>query len=73
MPHLRSLTASIILLKLLFFSHWPNICRLEIFASTPVATTTEISLNSNEIDAFYRSFSHIENLTFRHDVDLNMS
>jgi len=73
MPHLRSLTASIILLKLLFFSHWPNIRRLEIFASTPVATTTKISLNSNETDAFYRSFSHIENLIFRHDVDLNMS
>jgi hypothetical protein len=37
------------------------------------ATTTERSLTLNEIDAFYRSFIHIEYLSFYQDVRLNPS
>jgi len=73
MPHLRSLGASIILLKFLFFSHWPNIRRLEIFMSSPFATTSERKVTLNDIDALYHSFTHIQYLSFSQDVDLNPS
>lgn len=73
MSHLRSLGARLVLIKLLFVSHWPNIHHLEIFTSWPTATTTERSLTLDEIDAFYRSFTHIEYLSFYLNDDLNPS
>jgi len=73
MSHLRSLAAPLVLIKLLFVSHWPNIHRLEIFTSWATATTTERSLTLDEIDAFYRSFIHIEYPSFYFNDDLNLS
>jgi hypothetical protein len=73
MSHLRSLGAPLVLIKLLFVSHWSSIRRLEILTSWPTATTTERSLTPDEIDAFYRSFTHIEHLSIYPDIDLNPS
>ncbi|CAF3453593.1 unnamed protein product [Rotaria sp. Silwood2] len=73
MPHLRTISASIIYIKYLFFSRWPNIRRVEILCSWPTNTITERRLTLSEIDAFYLSFTHIEYLSFHQDVDLNPS
>ncbi|CAF4070622.1 unnamed protein product, partial [Rotaria sp. Silwood2] len=73
MPHLRTISASIIYIKYLFFSRWPNIRRVEILGSWPTNTVTERRLTLSEIDAFYRSFTHIEYLSFHQDIDLNPS
>jgi hypothetical protein len=72
-PHLRSLGASIVLLKFLFVSHWPNIRQLKILLNFPSATITEKSLTVNEIVMFYRSFTHLEYLSFYQDAHLNPS
>ncbi|CAF3176215.1 unnamed protein product [Rotaria socialis] len=73
MSNLVSLGAPLILLKLLLVSHWSNIRRLEIFLSWPTATAVERSLTVDEIDVFFRSFTHIEYLSFQHNPDLNIS
>jgi hypothetical protein len=72
-PNLRCLGASIVLLKLLFFSLWPNIRRLKILLYLTHATITEKSLTVNEIDMIYRSFTHLQYLSFYQNVCLNPS
>ena len=73
MPHLHSLNVSIIFIKSLFFSHWPNIRRLEILLSAGTATLTERSLTLNETERFYRSFTNIEYLSFYQGPNSNLS
>jgi hypothetical protein len=71
MPNLSSLSASIIHVKSIIYLQWPNIRRLAILVASRGATITERSLTSNEIDVFYRSFTHIEYLSFHQNVILN--
>ena len=72
MPHLNSISAPITCLKLLFVYRWPNINRLRIDHSFPSNDVTETQLTSNEINAFYHSFNHIEYISFDNDTDLNL-
>ena len=72
-PHLRSVGASIVLLKSLFFSHWPNIRQLKILWSFSSATIADKILTGNEMEMFYHSFTHLEYVSFYQDGHLNPS
>jgi hypothetical protein len=72
MPHLPSISSPVAFLKLLFVYCWPNINRLKINFSFPPDDATKKLITSDEINAFYHSFNHIEYIRFYHDTDLNL-
>jgi hypothetical protein len=62
LPCLRSLCLNISTLILLFDRHWPQIIELDIKNNVDSSKW----LSSTEIDAFWRSFTHLEQLAFDH-------
>ncbi|CAF3307220.1 unnamed protein product [Rotaria sp. Silwood2] len=61
LPHLRSICLHISTLILLFDRHWPQIIALNMKYDSHGRFK---QLSSNEIDALWRSFSHLERLNF---------
>ncbi|CAF2757505.1 unnamed protein product [Rotaria sp. Silwood2] len=61
LPHLRSLCLNISTVNLFFDRHWPKIIDLNMKSHM---LDTSKYLSSIEIDAFWRSFTHLERLAF---------
>jgi hypothetical protein len=61
LPHLRSICLNISTVNLLFDRHWPKIINLNM--KTNMFNASKY-LSSIEIDAFWRSFTHLERLAF---------
>jgi hypothetical protein len=61
LPHLRCLCLNISTVNLLFDRHWPKIINLDM--KTNMFNASKY-LSSIEINAFWRSFTHLEQLAF---------
>ncbi|CAF3065201.1 unnamed protein product, partial [Rotaria sp. Silwood2] len=73
MSHLCVLGASITLLKLISIYHWSNISILRILDQFENRIIIKYDLTLNEIDALFRSFSHVKQLHFINDNISNLS
>jgi hypothetical protein len=70
LPHLRSLHLSIVLLKLLFIHQWPHIVDLRLLTNIPDRSEP---MTLCEINAFCRSFTHVERLCISMDTFSDLS